>query len=225
MDNRQFFVAIEGLDGAGKSTLFKTIAPMLKVRVDNKLICVDKKYPPVYSDYTDQHIAKIRSILWEYPKDAPMDELGDMHWLYLLASWFHVVDNTQIKPALAEGYSVLMESWCYKYLVRYRLKADYMHESMLTAFCSLTRPSPVVFIDIDPRIAAERKTVFGFSESGGMDGLKGSTKSDFISYQNTLRDIYLDLASQNGWLVIKAEEKPVDLIANEIISALAEFWI
>ncbi|NWB93976.1 hypothetical protein [Pseudomonas agarici] len=225
MTDKQFFVAFEGLDGAGKSTLFEALGPLLKNRIKSKLVLVDKKYPPAFSSYTDNHISTIRSILWEYPKGAPMDELGDMHWLYLLAAWFHVIDNTQIKPALVEGHNVIMESWCYKYLVRYRLKADYMYEAMLTAFYSLTRPSPVIYIDVDPKIAAERKTSYGFSESGGMDGLKGSSKSDFIAYQNTLREIYLDLAAQNGWMIIKADHKPIDFMAHEVMESLSDFGI
>jgi dTMP kinase len=221
MNSQQFFIAFEGLDGAGKSTLFEKLGPMLEHKTSNKIIQIDKKFPPAFSSYSDHHIATIRSILWEYQKDAPMTELGDMHWLYLLASWFHVIDSTQIKPSLANGHSILMESWCYKYLVRYRLKADFMYEAMLTAFYSLTRPSPIIYIDVDPHIAAERKTFYGFSESGGMDGLQGNTKNDFLIYQNTLRQFYLDFASQNDWIIINSDNNDVDSLALEIIEALA----
>lgn len=225
MTDKQFFVALEGLDGAGKTTLFNVLGPLLQERAKQKLVLVDKKYPPAFSTYSDDHIARIRRILWDYPKGAPMDELGDMHWLYLLAAWFHAIDKTQIKPALAEGSSVLMESWCYKYLVRYRLKADYMYDAMLTAFYSLTRPSPVIYIDVDPKVAAERKTFYGFSESGGMDGLRGSSKVDFISYQSTLREFYLNLATQNDWLIIKADDKSADFIAHEVMESLSDFGV
>lgn len=221
----QLFITFEGLDGSGKSSLFEIIGPILREKSRPPLRLVDKKYPPNFSPYTDSHIACIRSILWEYPSGAPMGELGDMHWLHLLASWFHVIDNTQIKPALAQGDSIFMESWCYKYLVRYRLKSDYMYKAMLTALQSLTQPNPVVFIDIKPEVAAERKKVFGYSESGGMDGLRGSSKKDFIAYQNTLRDIYLDLAAQHQWIVIEADNKPLFIIADEVLERLTSHGI
>lgn len=213
-----FFLAFEGLDGAGKTTISNLVYEKLKKRMNNNdLLFIDKKNPPKKSNYIEYHSSNIRDILWDYPENAPMHELGDMHWLYLLSSWFHLLDYTQIKPGLDSGKNIILESWCYKYLVRYRMKSDYMFEAMQAAFFNLTNPFPVIYLDIDPKIAAERKNTFGISESGGMDGLKGNSKENFIIYQNTLREIYFDFAKKGNWKIINVSNRTIDSIADEVV--------
>ncbi|EOG1897076.1 hypothetical protein [Acinetobacter baumannii] len=216
-----FFLAFEGLDGSGKTTISNLVYKKLLTKIEEQnLLFIDKKNPEKKTDYIEYHSNNIREILWDYPENAPMHELGDMHWLYLLSSWFHLLDYTQVKPGLHTGKSIILESWCYKYLVRYRMKSDYMFEAMQAAFFNLTNPFPVIYLDIDPKVAAERKKTFGFSESGGMDGLKGNSKENFIIYQNTLREIYYDFAQKGGWHVIDVSNKSEDEIANEVIGII-----
>lgn len=67
------FIAFEGTDGAGKSTIARATFDRVIESRPNKITYIDKNRPPVSSGYAEFHMSRIREILWDYPDNAPLE--------------------------------------------------------------------------------------------------------------------------------------------------------
>ncbi|ACS84769.1 dTMP kinase [Musicola paradisiaca] len=186
MNNKGFFIAFEGNDGAGKSTVSRDIYDSIVTIYPNTTF-LDKNHPVLESGYGMYHMGKIREILWDYDISAPLDELGDSHWLLLLSSWFAALDYGIIKPALNEGKIIISDGWFYKYIARFSLKNDIMRNIANEVFNLSTEPDLTIYLDVTPRVAATRKETLKPSESGMLENDKNL---NFSSYQQLVREQY-----------------------------------
>ncbi|KPA97281.1 dTMP kinase [Pseudomonas asplenii] len=175
-------IVFEGTDGAGKSTIARATYDKISESVpDFKFI--DKNRPPVTSGYSEFHMGRIRDILWEYPDDAPLEQLGDRHWLSLIVAWFQATDHAVVRPAIESGISCISDGWYYKYLARFLLKDPILAGEAMAFFSTVRRPDVVIFLDVDPVISADRKGAFRLSESGAYDGGGEDRLKSFVEYQ------------------------------------------
>ncbi|WP_300730248.1 thymidylate kinase [Pseudomonas sp.] len=186
---RALLIAFEGTDGAGKSTTARAVYDRV-CGFHPRLSFIDKNRPPVTTGYTEFHMARIREILWDYPEDAPLEQLGDRHWLNLIAAWFQATDYAAIRPLMENGTSCITDGWYYKYLARFLLKDSTIADEALAVFTTIKKPDAIIFLDVDPIIAAQRKGAFRLSESGAYDGGDEDRLKSFIDYQNRVRSSY-----------------------------------
>ncbi|MBC3365334.1 thymidylate kinase [Pseudomonas sp. SWRI154] len=215
---RSMFIAFEGTDGAGKSTIARaTYSKMLDSFPG--LSYIDKNRPPVTSGYTEFHMSRIREILWEYPDDAPLDQLGDRHWINLIAAWFQATDYAAITPLINAGISCIADGWYYKYLARFLLKNSDLAEEALTIFSTIRTPDAVIFLDVDPARAAQRKGAFRLSESGAYDGGNEDRFNSFITYQNQVRSSY-ELCGLANWISIDTTDLSEEAVLDKAISSV-----
>lgn len=184
------FIAFEGTDGAGKSTIARATFDRVIESRPKKITYIDKNRPPVSSGYAEFHMSRIREILWDYPDNAPLEQLGDRHWLSLISTWFHATDYAAIRPLIESGVSCIADGWHYKYLARFLIKDADLAKEALTAFSTIRKPDAVIFLDVDPALAAKRKGSFRLSESGAYDGGNEDRLKSFIAYQNRVRSSY-----------------------------------
>jgi hypothetical protein len=80
------FVALEGIDGGGKSTTARTAADLLREE-GYAAVAPDRASLPGASGYAAGHLDGLRALIWGEPPDAPFLELGDEHWVLLQAAW------------------------------------------------------------------------------------------------------------------------------------------
>lgn len=212
------FIAFEGTDGAGKSTIARaTFDKICESRSDIKYI--DKNRPPVSSGYAEFHMSRIREILWDYPDDAPLEQLGDRHWISLISAWFHATDYAAIRPLMDSGVSCIADGWHYKYLARFLLKNTDLAEEALKLFSTIRKPDAVIFLDVDPTLAAQRKGAFRLSESGAYDGGNEDRLKSFIAYQNRVRSSYEQCGMAN-WVRIDTTDLSEDAVLDRAIRAV-----
>lgn len=213
------FVAIEGIDGAGKSRTIDHIrkAPWF---AREQAVLVDKRvvFP---AGYLAQHGETLRRLLWGEGLDQERNQVPDLHWVHLSASWFILVDHAIVRPALGAGRLVVADSWTAKQTARFALKPPAISDALAAALASVSVPDRTLFIDVDPEIAAERKAVFGYSETGQFDGYKGLTRENFLAYQGRVRASYFALAGPSWMTLDGASGDPALQAAASIRAAAA----
>jgi thymidylate kinase len=216
--DQPIFIAFEGTDGAGKSTIAR--ANFDKVFESySKISYIDKNRPPVPSGYTEFHMSRIREVLWDYPDNAPLDQLGDKHWISLISAWFQATDYAAIRPLIDSGVSCIADGWHYKYLARFLLKNTGMTEEALTIFSTIRKPDAVIFLDVDPALAAQRKGSFRLSESGAFDGGNEDRLKSFIAYQNRVRSSYEQCGLAN-WVRIDTTDLSEEAVLDKAVIAV-----
>lgn len=196
---RAQFIAFEGNDGSGKSTTAKLVADQLRAE-GRDIFFLDKNCPTFHTGYAAYHMGKIREILWDYDDNAPLEILGDKHWIDLIAAWFHGVENCVVLPCLERGQSVIADGWIAKYLARFLLKDRKIAECATAVFSQVMTPDAVIFLDVQPQIAFERKKSTKRSERGELDGASDGQGS-FIDYQSSVRNKLRSL-EDDSWAYI-----------------------
>jgi dTMP kinase len=217
MENVAQFICFEGLDGAGKTSVSESVCEELR-KAGLPVTFVDKKSVEFNHPYLGAHMAALKGILWDYVPDSPIHLLGDHHWLYLVASWFSVLDHCKISPCLAQGQLVIVDNWYYKFLARFRLKTTVQFAHVRACFSAIHKPDLVILLDADPAVAATRKRTFSASEAGNADGLSGLTTANFVQYQNRVRASLDELLSSENVVRVNTSE----LSASDVAATVAE---
>lgn len=213
------FITFEGMDGAGKSSTSVQVAERLAV-CGHRVRHIDKKGIGLEDPYLVRHAEAVRTLIWGYPSTAPIGKLGDGHWLHLMASWFHLLDDTVVKPALASGQIVVVDSWIGKFMARFALKSPTRDEQARAAFAGLSVPDLTVFLDVEPVVAAGRKREFTIAECGNIDGLVGANAGNFIAYQSRVRSALSAFAAEWNWSRIDTTHRPQDDVVSLAVEIL-----
>lgn len=211
------FITFEGMDGAGKTSTSAAVAEQLIAR-GYPIDYIDKKSIGLADPHLVRHAESIKALIWSYPASAPIDRLGDAHWLHLMASWFHLLDETVLRPALQGGRVVLVDSWIGKFLARFAIKPGDQESSARHAFEGLSEPTLTVFLDVDPVVAAARKGEFTMAECGNLDGYSGTSLENFVAYQAKNRKALLRFADERSWHRIDTTDRS----QNEVVSLATE---
>jgi thymidylate kinase len=158
---RGLFVAVEGIDGAGKTTAAWAAADALRSR-GRHAVAVVRGDGAWSSAYLAGHMAALRELIWGEPPDAPYLDLGDEHWVHLQAAWYAAFARCVVMPAVAEGAIVLADTWGYKFLAKLALRppARVSFEAAWNMFQGILRPDVVVHLHADAAVAAARKPSF-----------------------------------------------------------------
>jgi thymidylate kinase len=192
-------VALEGIDGGGKTTAARTAAGMLRAE-GYAAVAADRAGMAGPSAYAAGHMAGLRTLIWDEPPDAPYLELGDEHWVLLQAAWYCSFARCVVAPLLAAGHVVIADTWGYKFLAKLQLRPPAMIRAdwALGIFDALAQPGLIVHLRADPARAAARKTVLSGSETGHGDGVPPSGAA-FEAYQRRLGQVLERFARERGW--------------------------
>jgi thymidylate kinase len=213
------FLAVEGIDGAGKTTAVRVAAEVLRRR-GRHAVAIVRDEVPWRSPYAAGHMGALRELIWGEPPDAPYLDLGDEHWVYLQAAWYAACARCAVAPAVAEGAVVLADTWGYKFLAKLALRppGQVSFDAAWALFHSVPRPTVVVHLHADPAVAAARKAAFTGSETGNGEGAAELSAVAFTSYQRRLAGVLESFASADGWTRLDA----TSLSAQEAGTAVAD---
>lgn len=211
------FVSLEGIDGAGKTTL----CDILQSRLPNALV-LRKKELQNHSPISIRHkIIRLHDEIWsnesgsdDFVRDRPLSDI------FLMAGWFHLIDEHVIRPCLEMKRTIILDGWFYKFLCRFKGRDRHelsLLESMLNG---LTNPSVGVYLDVSPQTAARRKKQYTASECGVLDGYGMICSSSFIEYQSSQKQVFDEIARFEKWKILNSEKFSPDQLADEIIDVL-----
>ena len=212
-------ISLEGGDGSGTSSVTQYLHNRL-LEQNVTAMLVNPKRPTFADPYVSQHMTALGRILWERDASEPRNLLNDYHWVYLSSAWFQIVDQHLMRPALATNEIVVVDSWYHKLLTRFRLKKAGVFEETVRCFSRLTRPDLTFLLDVDPVVAADRKTTFGYAESGNFDGLEGATRENFVLYQSWVRSSLMAMAESEGWEIIQVDNIDPHTTVDRILKIL-----
>jgi dTMP kinase len=194
MTPRGLFVALEGIDGSGKSTQARRLAEA------HAALCTREPGGTPLG-------AQLRT--WLLDASHPMDAATEA--LLMLADRAHHV-ATVIEPALAAGRSVVSDRF-FGSTIAYQGYGRGLDLATLVAATELAVhgrwPDRTVLLDLPVAVARER--------SGGADRFE-SAGLDFLT---DVRRGYLALAEQHGWSVVDATQTESD-VARAVDAATAD---
>ena len=197
--NKGIFITFEGIDGCGKSTQLN----LLKEELDRRgmeYIVVREPGGTVVGE-------KIRTILL----DKNNDSMTRMAELLLFEAARAQITEEVILPALSRGVNVICDRF-YDSTSAYQGYANKMGRD-LTDFLNLkatndTSPDITFLLDIDPQTAFKRRS--------GRDGGEDRIELQGLSYQEKVREGYLELARTEERIAVIDADQPVDAIFEQI---------
>jgi thymidylate kinase len=204
------FLAVEGIDGAGKTTAVRVAAEMLRRR-GRRAVAIARDEVSWPSPYVGGHMGALRDLIWGEPPGAPYLDLGDEHWVCLQAAWYAASARCAVAPAVAGGAIVLADTWGYKFLAKLALRPPgrVSFDAAWNLFHSIARPRVIVYLHADPAAAATRRTSFTGSEAGNREGTVELSAAAFTSYQRRLAGVLESFAGTGGWTRVDASSLSV----------------
>ena len=215
------FVAIEGIDGSGKTTCAENLFSMLN-NGSNSPFLLRKKGFQVPNTYAGGMLSGLNEILWEKGSTEDRASISNGTWFGLLSAWFRLVDQEIVKPH--SNAIVICDSWIEKIIARFSLKGDIAPALLDDLRNTVSQPDLTIFLDVGPEHAAKRKSEFGQAESGTLDGYGPPSHDSFVAYQTTVRGAYVDLLSAPNCVVISCRSLSPEAVAaaalSEVLKAL-----
>jgi len=215
------FVAFEGIDGSGKTTVSAVVAGLLR---DRGLEVHHLREDGVLASPLSQWIRDLG-------RDVRNLDMAPVTELLLLAARDAQLGAEKARPALARGGVVICDRWLYSPRVlaeRGRQLDPAVVRPVLETASGGLWPAVVILLDVDPHVARARRQLrklaakqAGKSSGGGRKGLAG------IGLHHRLREGYLDLAGSDPdrWLVLEnsggAEIDDLARRAADVIAAAA----
>jgi thymidylate kinase len=195
------FVALEGIDGAGKTTTARTAAAVLRSE-GHAAVALDRASLAGVSGYVAGHMARLRELIWGERPDAPYLELGDEHWVLLQAAWYSALSWCVVTPLLEAGNAVIADTWGQKFLAKLQLRPPGVIDVAWAraVFTAFREPDLIVHVRADPGNAAARKQGVSGSETGSGDGAPQLSQASFEAYQRQVRQVLDGFARQGGWV-------------------------
>ena len=207
-------IAIEGIDGAGKTTLMLALARAFEQRGWPHVL-VNKNTTELPGEPAlSQRLRAVNALVYARSRGQDGGEAwGDHHWLFLLAAWFSLLDRCVVRPALARGQHVLVDNGSAKILARYLVDGAFPGGLARAVFADLARPDLAMLLDLDPAGALARKGEFSPMESG----FAGEAESAFVRYQSRVRKLLTGFAAAEGWAIVDVADRSPDEVLTEAL--------
>ncbi|MFD4673349.1 dTMP kinase [Lentzea sp. NPDC058450] len=217
------FIALEGIDGAGKSITAAAVAARLRQRGEAVRLVRHNAAAPD-DPFVAEYLGGLRA-LQEMSLRGPYFRLGDPHWVLIRASYYALVDRCVITPALERGQVVVADGWFHKFVARVaaagvREKGDFDRpEQILPLFAPVRLPDRVFLLDTPVATAAARRmATVNPGELGPQNAGTGSPEQAFVRYQSDVRGHLLAMAGR--WRVVRTAGRDVSGVAAEVCADL-----
>jgi len=174
------FVSLEGIDGAGKTSLIKRLNELPDVGV------VQKKMLSSDDHFVECQIEKIKNAM--YPGfDGKFDHtMGSEYWIYLQCVWYDLIYKNLILTAEKSLKFIVSDGWYFKFIAKVE-QEGFSLEKLSEVFSLIPKPDLVVFLDVAPETACKRGKEFSYYEAGSHQGLQKSRES-FLAFQSNIRN-------------------------------------
>jgi thymidylate kinase len=211
---RGVFLALEGPDGVGKTTLAGLLAPTPYAAAvaglpagpgtagdgGTPLVFVSRRQVSCTSAYAAKVMDRIATVLW-HSGDSP--DLPDAVWVHTQAAWFTAHSATVLEPLLAAGYDVLVDGWVYRFFGQL-VEQGYAQADLDVIFARVRTPDAVLLLTADlAAIYRRRRSGFRPAELGMHAGYSGLGRDTFVDYQRRGLRRLLAYAARPNWLTVE----------------------
>ena len=200
------FIVVEGLEGAGKSTVIKAIQRELEAHGHELKLTREPGGTPMAEAIRDcvKHD-------WHDEKVTEQTEL-----LLMYAARSQLIENT-IKPALANGIWVLGDRHDWSSLA-YQGGGRQVNLAHLNAIRELTldgfTANLTIYLDINPKVGLSRAAA-----RGELDRIEQSG----LAFFERARETYLNLVKNSDSAILIDAEQSIDKVREDVITAVRQF--
>ncbi|MGH3765924.1 MAG: hypothetical protein ACRDTX_12370 [Pseudonocardiaceae bacterium] len=232
------FIALEGTDGVGKTSLACRLAdisyetavarlaqptvPGLAGEGAGALVFVPRRQISTTSTYAATLMEHLSTMLW-HSGDAP--DLSDAFWVSLQAAWFTAHTETVLGPLLDAGFDVLVDGWLYKFFAKLLLQG-FTEPDLAVIFDRVRVPDGVLLLEADVGAVYDRRRDFRPAELGmhaGYGALDDLGRASFVDYQTRTASNLAMLAVRHVWRTAHLNpDEPIPVTADRLAPIIAE---
>jgi dTMP kinase len=213
------FVCLEGIDGAGKTTLADKLAGQL-IAAGRDTVLVRKNALDTDHPEFAARLAAIGRGRWRPGLDEQTIALGELPWILYNASFYAALDSALITPALQKGQWVVVDGWFYKYALRATHVGHRSLAHVLRLFGEIREPDRTFLLDVPADVAAGRLGEFTENEVGNVSGPQLDRTSAFVTFQSQIRGQLRQMSCEREWTVLDDVAAPPDALARQLIRML-----
>jgi thymidylate kinase len=220
-------VALDGIDGAGKTTVSECLEARLSktagsvVRYTHR--CVSHPEPIV-----EERIRLLRKLIWGRAK-SNHEVVNSYHRFLLVSAWYHLVARCLAQQSHRQRARVLiLDGWWYRHVAKTALRTGMTVESLGRLFEHITlKPQRRFLLVVAPEVAWTRKS-YDEHEFGYWDGLQDLAPPDaFRQYQGKVHSVLTEVEDTAPWTLVPVQgsdravvvvEKILDLIHHDLSS-------
>jgi thymidylate kinase len=217
-------VAIEGIDGAGKTSSARMLVDRLAAR-GLSVVLLEKETIRAADAFVDSRLDGLRALLWPHEPEPASDPFGTHFYLFLQAAWFAAVRKVAA-PMLAAHDVVITDRSQFRVIAKAHVRGGLDIDWLASLFDAALVPDLVVLIALAPEIAWRRRASFKATEIGRWDGFSVDAEESFRRYQGAIRATLKRLGESRGWTVITpsagdAAEAVTEWIEKAVVAKLA----
>jgi len=216
---RGLLIDLEGIDGAGKTTVVEGLGQYLE----------PERFRVVHHKHLDEdgsaEVRRLHELIWPRSENA-LAELPSRSRVLLHAAWLVLLSEQVIAPLLAAGQIVVVDGWLHKMMARLAVDG-YPEPYLRQIFAGVLQPSLVVLLDPGAELvwtrAAECGRRFGAVEMGKYGGYSELGRASFIDYQTRFVNRLRSLLDESGIPVFELrEDLSVDATRKLVAAAIRE---
>ncbi|HOT96490.1 MAG TPA: dTMP kinase [bacterium] len=202
-------IAVEGLDGSGKSTQIYLLKRWLEL----------EGYKVFFTEWNSSVLVKKAT-----KKGKTSNLLTPTTFSLIHCTDFADRFERQIWPLLCAGYIVLADRYCFTAFARDAVRgcnADWVR----TLYSFATQPDITFFFQVPPEVAINRildgRPTLKYHEAGMDLGLSSDPYESFRLFQGMINKAYLSMVEEYGFTVIDASQ-PIDVQQQQVRKVVGE---